>query len=307
MDLNEILVFARVVQAGSFTGAARELDMPKSTVSRKVSELEERLGARLLQRTTRRLSLTDVGQTYYRHAIRVVAEVEAAELAVTRLQEVPRGLLRITMPLNFGHLGALVSSFLERYPEVRVDVVCADRVVDLVQEGFDVAVRAGPLADSALVARHLGPLRSFVVASPDYLVRSGRPEDPEQLSGLDCLVFGAGANQTTWKLQKGGDVRIVSVRPRMTVNDFDFLEQATLGGLGVAVLPHFRCESHIEQGRLERLLPEWSFPEIPVHAVYPSTRHVSPAVTAFLAHLQRGMTARPSAAPITKGTGGRRS
>src|SRR5258708_26674687 len=145
MDLNEMLVFARFVQAGSFTRAARELGMPKSTVSRKVSELEERLGARLLQRTTRRLSLTDVGRAYYLHCARIVDEVEEAARAVTSLQGAPRGRLRITAPLNFSFLGPIVATFLKRFLEVQVELVCTDRVVGLVEEGFDIAIRAGRL------------------------------------------------------------------------------------------------------------------------------------------------------------------
>src|SRR5690606_10624081 len=148
--------------------------------------------ARLLQRTTRKLSLTDTGQAYYQHARRVVAEVEEAELAVTRMQSAPRGLLRVTVPLNFGFFGPIVSSFLSRYPEVDLEVVCVGLVVDLVQEGFDVAVRAGRLADSTLVARSLGGLESFLVASPAFLRKHGAPKQPGDLEQLDCLVFGAG-------------------------------------------------------------------------------------------------------------------
>lgn len=280
------MVFARVVQAGSFTAAARQLELPKSTVSRRVAELEERLGARLLQRTTRRLSLTDVGQTYYRHAARVLAELEAAELAVTRLQEVPRGLLRITMPLNFGHFGPAITSFLERYPELEVEVVCADRIVDLVQEGFDVAVRAGPLADSTLVARSLGSMRRFVVASPALVSRYGTPQKPEDLVELPGVVFGADPSRARWSLQTGERIVSVTMRPRLTVNDFDFLDEAARAGLGVAMIPGFRCAAHLRAGQLVRLLPEWSSPPVPVHAVYPSTRHLSPKVTAFLEHLR---------------------
>jgi DNA-binding transcriptional LysR family regulator len=286
LDLNEIVVFARVVQAGSFTAAARQLELPKSTVSRRVADLEERLGARLLQRTTRRLSLTDVGQTYYQHAARVLAELEAAELAVTRLQEVPRGLLRITMPLNFGHLGPAVSSFLERYPEVEVEVVCADRIVDLVQEGFDLAVRAGPLADSTLVARSLGAMRRLAVASPAFVSRYGAPKEPEELAGLPCVVFGADPSRTRWSLQSDERIVSVTVRPRLTVNDFDFLDEAARAGLGVAMIPDFRCVAPLRSRHLVRLLPDWSSPGVPVHAVYPSTRHLSPKVTAFLEHLR---------------------
>lgn len=293
MDLNEILVFTKVVEAGSFIGASRALEMPKSTVSRKVSELEERLGARLLQRTTRKLSLTDVGQAYYQHAARVVAEAEEAELVVGRMQEVPRGLLRVTTPINFGYLGPIVASFLARYPEVQIEMLCADRVVDLIQEGFDLAVRAGHLADSTLIPRSLGVLRSYVVASPAFLKKHGTPKQPRDLERLDCVVFGAGVNRSSWKLHGNRETLTVNVKARFTVNDFDFLEEAARAGLGVAMLPVFRCIEHIRAKRLERVLPDWCSPEIPIHAVYPSTRHLSPKVKAFLDHLRERMTPPP--------------
>ena len=159
MDLNEIAVFAQVVQAGSFTAAARALRMPKSTVSRKVLELEQRLGARLLQRTTRKLSLTDVGRTYFGYAARAVAELEEAERAVRDLESAPRGLLRVTAPVNFGFLGPLVAASLLRHPDVQIELMCTDRVVDMVEERVDVGIRVGPLADSSLVTRSLGSAR----------------------------------------------------------------------------------------------------------------------------------------------------
>ena len=288
-DANAILVFAKVVEAGSFVGASRELDMPTTTVSRKVSELEAQLGARLLQRTTRSLSLTDVGRAYYAHAARVAAEVEEAELAVTRLQAAPRGRLRVTMPLNFGFLAPAVATYMERYPDVEVELVGADRVVDLVQEGFDVAVRAGALSDSTLVARHLGALQSFLVASPAYLERAGEPEIPTDLEHTDCLVFGAG-QLGRWTLEREDERVTVDVRARLVVNDFDFLEEAARAGLGVAMLPAFRA---LPGGALRRVLPTWSSPAVPLHAVYPSTRHLSPKVTTFLDHLQTAMTPPP--------------
>src|SRR6478735_9300066 len=156
MDLNEILVFARVVDAGSFSAAARLLEMPKSTVSRKVAELEERIGARLLHRTTRKLGLTDAGRIYYEHSARIVAEIEEAEEAVSRMESAPRGLLRVTAPLSFNMLGSIVAEYLRRHPDVQVDLSCTDRAVDLVEERFDLGIRVGQLADSSLVARPLG-------------------------------------------------------------------------------------------------------------------------------------------------------
>ena len=293
MDLNELLVFARVVQAGSFTEASRRLGMPKSTVSRKVSELEERLGARLLQRTTRKLSLTDVGQTYFQYAERIVADVEAAELAVTTLQEAPRGPLRMTVPLSFDFLAPIVAAFLERYAEVELEIVATDRVVDLVDEGFDLGLRAGELADSTLVARNLGKLQSYVVASPRFLRRHGSPDAPADLARFDCLVFGAGAERARWKLMRAGKLTTVNVGGRLTVNDFDLLEQAALAGLGIAKLPVHRCIEALRAKKLRRVLADWCSPEVPIHAVYASTRHLSPKLKAMLEHLREHMSPPP--------------
>jgi DNA-binding transcriptional LysR family regulator len=294
MDFNEMMVFARVVQAGSFIGASRQLDMPKSTVSRKVSELERRLGAQLLHRTTRKMSLTDAGQAFFQHAVRAVEELEEAELAVGRMQQVPRGGLRVTTPLSFGYLGPIIASFLIRFPEVQLEIVCADRLVDLVQEGFDVAIRAGQLADSTLIARRLGVLRSFVVASPAFVERKGQPQVPQQLGEFDCATFGAGADRASWRLRKGHHRLTVELRSRLVVNDFDFLEEAALAGVAIAMLPLFRCAQHLRTGRLLRLLPDWCSPETPLHAVYPSTRYPSPKVQAFLDHLRQHLAPDPS-------------
>lgn len=289
LDLNEILVFTKVVQAGSFVGASRELEMPRSTVSRKVAELEEHLGARLLQRTTRKLSLTDAGRTLFRYSARVVAEIEAAELAVARMQETPRGLLRVTAPLNFRNLGPIVASFLARHPEVQLELVCADRVIDLVEEGFDVAVRAGRLADSTLIARRLGTLESLVVASPAFLEKHGEPEEPRDLERFDCVVFGAGPDPSSWRLDRDGASVVVEVKSRLVINDFDLLSDAAVAGLGIATLPLWSCAEALRAGTLRRVLPRWGPPKIPLHALYPSTRHLSPKVRAFLDHLAENM------------------
>ena len=267
--------------------------MPKSTVSRKVSELERRLGARLLHRTTRKLSLTDVGRAFYRHAARVVQEIEEAERAVSHMQEVPRGRLRVSTPLNFGYLSPLVTSFLHRFPEVQLELVCTDRVLDLIDEGFDVAVRVGPLADSTLVARHLGGLESFVVASPSFIENQGIPDRPEALRRFECLVFGGRTDPTKWRLRSAEKTLVVDVKPRLVVNDFDFLDEAVRNGLGIAMMPVFRCVKHLRSGLLRRILPDWCSVEIPIHVVYPSTRHLSPKVRAFVDHLREQMASPP--------------
>lgn len=286
MDLNEVVVFAKVVEAGSFVGAARELSMPKSTVSRKVSELEARLGARLLQRTTRQLSLTDAGRAYYRHAARVLAELDEAEHAVTRMQEVPRGLLRVTTPINVAYLGRLFTTFLDQFPEVTLEMVCTQRVVDLVEEGFDVSIRVGRLADSSLIARYLGSEKSHLVASPAFLAQHALPKSPADLQGKPVLVFSALPEPTVWHLVRGDERAKVPVEPRFTVNDFDLVYRAVLDGVGIALLPSHRASDDLQQGRLVRLLPEWCTPTLQFHAVYPSTRHLAPKVKAFVEHLQ---------------------
>jgi DNA-binding transcriptional LysR family regulator len=293
MDLNEMLVFARVVQAGSFTTAAAELGMPKSTVSRKVSDLEERLKSRLLQRTTRKLSLTDVGRTYYEYCARILGEIEDAERAVSSLQEVPRGLLRVTAPVNAAFLGPIVSDFLERYPEVRVELLCTGRSVDLVEERFDLGIRAGMLADSTLIARSLGTVRWFLVASPAYLKKHGRPRSPEDLKEHDCLFFGAGPESVNLRLEDGDRSAQVTLSARLVVSDMDILHAVVIAGLGIGLLAAFHCAEELRARRLERVLRDWNAPATPVHVVYPSTRHLSPKVKSFVDHLQERMTPPP--------------
>ena len=293
MDLNEIMVFTRVVQTGSFTTAADQLGMPKSTVSRKVTELEERLGARLLQRTTRKLGLTDVGRTYYDHCARIVAELEDAERAVSSLQAEPRGLLRVTAGSNPGWLGPIVSEYLRRYPQVSVELLCTGRVVDLVEERFDLGIRAGALGNSSLVARNLGLARWFLVATTTYLKKHGRPRKPDDLTKHDCLLFGVGTAGHVLHLEKGGESVHVTLEPRMLVNDFDILEASSIAGVGITMLPAYQCVKDLQDRKLERVLPEWEVPSTPIQVVYPTARHVTPKVRTFVEHLQQRMTPPP--------------
>src|SRR5678815_2718236 len=237
MDLNEITVFTRVVQAGSFTAAARVLEMPKSTVSRKVAELEERLNARLLQRTTRKLSLTDAGRTYFDYGVRIVNEIEAAESAVGSLQGKPRGLLRVTAPLNTAWLSDIVAGYMKRYPEIQLELLCTGRNVDLIEERFDLGIRAGVLADSSLVARSLGSVTWLLVATSGYLKKRRRPRAPEELEEHDCLLFGAGSMTVQLRLHGGERSVQVTIAPRLLVSDMDIVYAAASAGLGVALLP----------------------------------------------------------------------
>ena len=288
MELKEVLVFTQVVRSGGFSAAARELGMQKSTVSRKVADLEERLGVRLLQRTTRRISLTDEGRIFYEHCQRALAELDEAQLALSGMRATPTGLLRVTAPMSFGFLGPLLGPFLERYPEVQLELVCTDRVVDIVEEGYDVAIRAGRLPDTSLIARRLGYLPRYLVASPDYLEKQRSPRTPDELHDHACLVFGAG-QQLTWKLESKGRTADVQTQPRLVVNDFDLLLDATLAGTGIALLPGPTCSAAVREGRLVRVLPEWAGAETPIHALYASTRHLSAKVKAFVEYLREGM------------------
>ncbi len=283
MDLNELVIFVRVVQVGSIRGAAEALRIPKSTGSRKLIELEERLEARLLQRTTRKLSLTDVGRIYYDYGVRIVAEVESAEHAVRSQRETPRGLVRVTAPLNLAYLGPIFSDYLRRYPEVRLELSTNARVVDLIEERFDVGLRAGRLEDSSLIAKSLGTIEWILVMTPAYSKKRGRPRTPADLRKNDCLLFG---RDTTLTLTRDGRREDVSLNPRLLVTDMDVLEIALKADLGIAVMPTFLCEKAIRAGRLERVLPGWSPPSAPLHIVYPSTRHLSPAVRTFIDYVE---------------------
>jgi len=294
VDLNEIYVFAQVVRAGSFVRAARQLGMPKSTVSRKVVDLEARLGARLLERTTRTLRLTDTGRAYFAHAERILIELEQADATVTQLQAAPRGPLRVSAPLNISQLGPIGERFLARYPEVQLEIACTDRIVDLIAEGFDLALRVGKLADSTLIARPLATMRNVLTASPSLLERSGVPSSPEQLPNWPCIAFGGVAERSSWELLSAtGRTASVRITPRFIVNDFDVLGSAALAGLGIALLPAQRCAEDVRAGRLRRVLPDWSSIVRPLQAVYPSGRHLSPKMTAFLDHLSQSFSPPP--------------
>lgn len=294
--LDEILIFTKVVQGGSFTAAATAIGMPKSTVSRKISELEARVGARLLQRTTRTLSLTDVGRVYYEHCIRIVAELEEAQLAVSQLQSTPRGQLRLTVPLAFSCLGPIVAEYLRLFPDVQLDMVCTDRKVDLVEERFDLALRAGATPDTSLVARRLGVVRRRLVAAPEVARGLGGLKEIAELSDHPCIVFAP--EGSTWELRSGAKAFELTVRPRLLVNDYEMLQSVARAGFGVALLPEYLCVEDLRAGRLLPVLSSWSAPEVPVFALYPSTRHLSPKVVALLDLLRKRLVlSAPSPMP----------
>ncbi|MBN9162431.1 MAG: LysR family transcriptional regulator [Myxococcales bacterium 68-20] len=293
--LDEILIFTRVVQGGSFTAAATAVGMPKSTVSRKVAELEARIGARLLQRTTRTVSLTDVGRVYYEHCVRIVAELEEAQLAVSQLQSTPRGLLRVTAPMTFSFLGPIFAEYLGLFPEVQVDLLCTDRIADVVEERFDLALRAGTTPDTSLVARRLGVVRRRLVAAPEVAKALGAPKEVAELEGHPCIAFAP--EGSSWELRSGTKSAELTVFPRLVVNDYAMLRSVARAGFGIALLPEYLCAEDLRSGRLVPVLESWSAPEVPVFALYPSTRHLSPKVVALLDLLRQRLVL--SVEPLT--------
>lgn len=283
-SLGGMVIFARVVQLGSFSAAARALGLPKSTVSRQVARLEDHLGVRLIQRTTRTLRLTDVGRAYHERVQRILAEVQEAEQAITQLEAAPRGNLRITGPLTFGtiFLSDAIAAFMDRYPEVKLDVVLTDRVVDLVEEGFDLAVRAGVMRDSSHIARRLGSASRVVCASPAYLADRGRPERPADLVRHSCLLYAYESTGSAWRL--GGESTSGLSGPLVS-NNGDVLRRAAIAGHGLCFVPRFLVGPDLHAGRLVPVLEEFVVEEGGVYAVYPHSRHLSSKVRAFVDHL----------------------
>ncbi|WP_193367402.1 LysR family transcriptional regulator [Pelagibius marinus] len=282
--LDAMEIFAEVVEAEGFSAAARNLGVSKSAVSKQVARLEDGLGVRLLNRTTRRLSLTEAGTTFYEACRRVLDAAEAAERAVSNLSAAPRGLLKLNAPMSFGflHLARAIPEFHARFPQITIDMAMNDRFVDLVEEGYDLALRIGDLRDSSLVARRVAPARSVLCASPDYLARRGRPERPEDLRDHDCLLYTHNAQVREWTLHGPGGMQKVKVDGPLLANNGDALCGAALGGLGIARLPTFIVGQHLRNGHLQALLPAFPVPEQGIHAVYPHSRNLSVKVRVFI-------------------------
>lgn len=283
MDLNEIKAFVRVVQAGSFRQAAAQLGMPNSTVSAKVSALERRLGVTLLQRTTRKLRLTEAGEAYFRQASQGLEDLAKAEAEVSAAQRAPQGLLRVTAPADFGNtcLVDLLGAFRKRHPQVRVELVFTDRFVDLVAEGIDVAIRAGTLRDSGLVARKVGIACWTPFASPAYLKRAGTPAHPRALREHACLQF-TPLGRDHWQLTQGKSTVTAPLAREVLANDMQMVKALAVSGRGIALLPTFACHRELERGTLVRVLPGWRARADPMHLVYPGQRFVAPKVRAFV-------------------------
>ena len=295
MDLNDIVVFTKVVETKSFTGAAELLGLPKSTVSRKLAQLEERLGVRLVQRTTRKLALTDIGQAYYERCSRIVADVAAAEQLVTDMQSTPRGRLRITAPvdLSMRYLGTIIAEFLAIHGDINIELEATDRIVDLIEEGFDLAVRFGTLPESTLIARRLCSISAVMCASPAYLARRGTPTTIEELDDHDRVLFTPSPRTQSWTLTHGEQVYEFGRPARFASNNVGAVHEAVAAGAGIALLTDFIVASDCEQGALVYVLPDWTGRPIEVNAVYPARQNLPPRLSLFLDHLAMSLAPPP--------------
>ena len=283
-DLAHIVTFTRVVKAGSFASAARHLKITDSVASKHVAKLEQALGVRLLNRSTRKLSLTEAGASYYEHCARIVEEVESSKRALAELQALPRGLLRVTAPVPITNtLGPMLREFLERYPEVQLDLDASNRIVDLAEEGFDVAIRVARALPPNVVARPLRSMRLHLCASPQYLQREGVPQHPADLSRHNCLIVPVAMPDSIWRFVRGSERVEVPVHGSLQSNTVEALHDLVLGGTGVTLLAGPTAGKDIREGRLTSLLTDWEIePRVNVYAVYLPTRYLAPKVRVFV-------------------------
>ncbi len=283
-DLNDMSYFAEVARSLSFTSAAQRLGVPKSSVSRSITSLERRLGVRLLERTTRRVALTEVGETYLRHCHRLVEEADEADAAISSLGAEPRGLLRVAANVTFARtvLAAGLGEFLTRYPELRLSLRLEGVNVDPIQANVDVAIHVGPAVDSGLVVRRLAVGRLGIYASCDYIARRGVPDSPEQLQEHDCAAVADSGDGSVWVLHRQGETVRVRLKPRLMVRDPVLQMQAALSGAAIAALPGFLALAEVAAGRLVRILPEWEPQPMEIYALYGSRLGMTPKLRAFL-------------------------
>ena len=298
-----MLYFAEVVDSGGFAAAGRTLGIPKSKLSRRVAELEKRLGVRLLQRTTRKLSLTEAGELFHRHAVAMREEAEAAEEAVAMVQSEPRGTIHVTCPITLAQttIGPVLPRFLKEHPLVRIDMQITNRVVDLVKEGIDVALRVRSTLDDSgsLIVKRLATSQSLVVAAPSLLDAHGRPQSVDDLAKLPAIAMSSVDGRAAWPLRGPGDREfMLHIRPCLAADDLLTLKFAAMEGTGITLLPDYMCQRELREGKLVEVFPEWRPRPGIMHAVFPSRRGMVPAVRRFLDYLGENVTAEGSNCPV---------
>jgi len=284
-NLSDIAVFVRVIDAGSFTGAADAMGISQPVVSKSVTRLEERLGARLINRTTRRLSLTEAGAELYRRSLHALKQIEDAELEVARYQTEPRGTLRVNAPMSFTilHLAPVMHEFMARYPGVSLELDLDDGFADIVQGGYDLIVRIGKLRDSSLIARRIAPANLVMCASPAYLEKHGEPQTPDDLHNHNCLMYTLGSTPRAWRLvSPEGEERMVPLRGNVASNNGLAERAFAVNGIGIAFLPTFYIGDDLRAGRLKCFLREWVAQDISIYAMYAERRNLTPKVRAFV-------------------------
>lgn len=282
--LDSLKAFTKVVQHGSFSEAARELRLSRSAVSKYVGELEQQLGVQLLVRTTRSVAATASGLAYYERAKAILADLEEADLAVTHLQAEPRGLLRVNAPMSFGtlHLGRAVADFMARHPDLQLQLLLTDAVVDPVQEGFDVTIRIADLPSSSLIARKIAPAMPVACAAPHYLAEHGTPLHPRDLRRHRCLAYGQITTGNTWRLTGADGDHVIHLPWSLCANNGEVLRDAAVAGLGIALLPTFIAGPDLDRGRLQPVLADYRANDLSIYAIYPPTRHLSSKVRLFI-------------------------
>lgn len=287
-NLADIAVFVEVVKAGSFTTAAHELGLSRSVISKYITRLEQRLGVRLLNRTTRRLSLTEAGQRFFQQSQSALIQLENAEGEIHAMQAKPQGLLRISAPSSFGiiHLAPLIPLFQQIYPDLNLDLSISDKLIDIVDEGIDIAIRIGELPDSTLIAKHIAPCRYAVCASPNYFKQHAKPNTPEDLTQHSCLLFQFWNAPNQWQfLSKDNQFINVKVRGEVVSNNSLALREIMLSGGGISIAPTFLVGADITNGRLLPVLSDYHIKPVSIYAVYPHRQYLTAKVRAFLEFL----------------------
>jgi DNA-binding transcriptional LysR family regulator len=302
--LDAMEAFAKVVALGSYAEAGRALGLTRSAVSKAVMELEQLLGARLLDRTTRRVGPTEAGLAYYERCVDILASIEETELQVSRLHDEPKGVLKVNAPMSFGalYLGTAVADVMAAYPDLRVELTLNDRFIDPIEEGVDVTIRIATLEDSSLIARKLAPARRVLVASPEYLARSGEPRSPDELANHRCLNYGHTTTLQRWRLTHQGSEIVVPISSFLCSNNGDVLKAAALAGQGITKLPTFLVGPDVEAQRLRVVMTDYPPTELGIYALYAPNRFLAAKTRVFIDSLVDRFGDQPEWDQFLRGT-----